>query len=301
MRFAITGSTGFVGSGIRAHLLAAGHEVTRVVRSFTGVPPGEKVVVWQPEEGTIERDNLERHDVVIHLAGESIAGIWTEAKKRKIRESRVKGTTLIAQTVAGLNRPPRALFSASAFGFYGNRPPFEALTEESPAGTGFLAGVAQEWEAAARPAERAGIRVVNMRFGNVLHPSGGMLRTLLPLYRLGLGAQLASGEQVWSWIAREDIAPAILHLLDLKAIAGPVNFVAPEPVTNAEFTGAVAAAVGRHAFLKLPEFAAKLAPGGMAEEMLLGGARVLPKRLLDSDYVFRCPELRQALKAMLAR
>jgi uncharacterized protein len=301
MKFAITGSTGFVGTGIRQALLSAGHDVTRIVRSFSGVPPGEKVVVWHPDRGTIEQANLEGHDVVIHLAGESIAGVWTEGKKRKIRASRVQGTTLIARTIAALEQPPRVLFSASGFNYYGDQPPSKVVTEADPRGSGFLAEVADAWEQATQPAAEAGIRVVNMRFGNVLHPSGGILRTFLPLYRLGLGAKFGSGEQVWPWIAREDVSGAILHLLERDHIAGPVNFVAPDAVTNGELSAAIAAAVGRPSFLTVPSFAAKLAPGGMAQDILLGGARVVPKRLVEAGYEFRCPELRPALRALLRR
>ena len=301
MRFAITGSTGFIATGLREALVKGGHEVTRVVRSFSGVPPGEKVVVWHPERGTIERANLEGHDVVVHFAGENIAGLWTDSKKRKIRESRVQGTTLIARTIASLEQPPRALFSASGFNYYGDQPPSKVVDEESPRGQGFLAEVADAWEQATKPASDAGIRVVHMRFGNVLHPSGGILRTFLPLYRLGLGAKFGSGDQMWPWIAREDVVGAILHLLEREHIAGPVNFVAPDAVSNAELSAAIAAAVGRPSFLTVPSFAAKLAPGGMAEDILLGGARVVPKRLLESGYAFRCPELRPALRAMLRK
>lgn len=300
MRFAITGATGFVGRGIREALLAAGHDVTRVVRSFKGIAPGEKVVVWHPEQNTIERANLEGHDVVIHLAGENIAGVWTEGKKRAILESRRQGTTLIAQTIASLDAPPRVLFSASGFNYYGARVDDAPVTEDSPRGDTFLAAVCEVWEASTEPAERAGIRVVHMRFGNVLHPSGGMLKTLLPLYKLGLGSSFGSGDQIWPWIAREDIPAAILHLLERADIAGPVNFSSPNPVTNEEFTRAIASAVGRPKLLRIPSFAMKLAPGEMSQELLLGGARMIPKRLLEAGYVFRWPELRPALRAMLA-
>ena len=299
MRFAITGATGFVGGGIRAALLAAGHEVTRVVRSFSGVAPGEKVVVWHPEQNTIERANIEGHDVVIHLAGENISGVWTEGKKRAILESRRQGTTLIAETIASLHSPPRVLFSASGFNYYGARKDDAPMTEASPRGETFLAEVCEVWEASTQPAARAGIRVVNMRFGNVLHPSGGMLKVLLPLYRLGLGSSFGSGEQIWPWIAREDIPAAILHLLRKPDVTGPVNFCSPNAVDNEEFTRAIAAAVGRPKLLRIPSFAMKLAPGHMSEELLLGGANVVPEKLVESGYVFRWPELRPALRAML--
>jgi uncharacterized protein len=301
LRIAVTGSTGLIGGELTRGLRGAGHHITRVVRSFGSVPSGERAVVWHPDEGIIEAAGLEAHDVVIHTAGESIAGVWTESKKRRIRESRLRGTRLLAQTLAGLKQPPRALFSASAFGIYGDRPAGEAIDESSAPGTGFLAELAVEWEAATRAAEAAGIRVVHMRFGNVLSRRGGMLPVLLPLYRLGLGARLGSGAQYWPWIADADLTPALLHVLERPDMSGPVNFVAPQPATNAEFTDTLAAVVGRPSFLKLPGFAAKLAPGGMGEEMLLGGARVVPQRLLDSGYTFKHPELRGALRAVLAK
>ncbi|MBR9988421.1 MAG: TIGR01777 family oxidoreductase [Gemmatimonadetes bacterium] len=300
MRFAITGSTGLVGSALTRFLRDGGHHVTRVVRAFGGMPASERAVVWHPDEGVIEKDGLEDHDVVIHLAGESIAGVWTDGKKRRIRESRVRGTRLIAETLAGLERRPRTLISASAFDIYGSRPPSEQVDENSEPGSGFLADVIVAWEASTQAASDVGIRVVHTRFGNVLSSEGGMLGVLLPLYRLGLGTKFGDGRQYWPWIAIDDVPPAMLHVLERPEIAGPVNFVAPGQVTNAEFTDAVAAVVGRPSFLKLPAFAAKLAPGGMAEELLLRGSRVVPKKLIESGYAFRHPELRPALKAMLA-
>lgn len=299
MRVAITGSTGLVGSRLTRDLRAGGHDVTRVVRSYAGLPHGERAVVWHPTEGVIERDGLEGHDVVIHLAGENIAGVWTDAKKRRILESRRSGTTLLAETLAALDAKPRALFSASGFNYYGDRPGGEPITERDGPGTGFLADVAREWEAATAPAAAAGVRVVNTRFGNVLSTRGGMLPVFLPLFRLGLGAKFGDGGQYWPWIAVDEIAPAILHLLARPEVSGPVNFVAPDQVTNAQFTDALAAVVGRPSFLKVPGFAAKLAPGHMADELLLGGARVVPEKLLASGYEFRLPELKSALKVVL--
>jgi uncharacterized protein len=299
MRFAITGASGLVGGELTRQLAAAGHEVTPVVRSFSGVEHGQRAIVWHPERGAIEADKLEGYDVVIHLAGENIAGVWTSAKKRRIRDSRVQGTTLLAQTLAGLGHPPRALFSASGFNYYGDRPSDQPVDESTPPGTGFLAEVAQAWEAATRPAEAAGIRVVHTRFGNVLSPRGGMIGVLLPLYKLGLGATMGSGRQIWPWIALPDIPPAVLHVLERAEIAGPVNFSSPNPVTNREFTEAFAAAVGRPRILRVPEFAAALTPGDMLNELLLASARVVPRKLLESGYEFRHPELRPALAALL--
>jgi uncharacterized protein (TIGR01777 family) len=297
VKIAISGASGFVGDALIAFFAERGDTVTRIVRSYGGVPHGEATVVWHPQQGVIERAGLEGHDVVIHLAGESIAGVWTGVKKRKIRESREQGTSLLARTLAALESPPKLFASASAMGFYGDRR--EVVDESSAPGTGFLAEVAQLWEAATQPAEQAGIRTVHMRFGNILHPGGGMLAVLVPLYRLGLGAPFGEGGQAWPWIARDDVVSGIAHLIDHAELHGPVNFVAPETVTNEEFTNALAAAVGRPSFLRVPAFAAKLAPGGMSEEMLLGGAPIVPRKLLESGYPFRWPKLREALKAML--
>jgi uncharacterized protein len=299
MRFAITGSTGLVGTALTRYLRQHGHDVTRIVRSFSGLPQSERAVVWHPDEDVIEAQGLEDHDVVVHLAGESLAGIWTDGKKRRIRESRVRGTTLLAAALASLQRPPGVLISASAFDIYGHRPPSELLDESSEPGSGFLPGVVTAWEDSTRAASEAGIRVVHSRFGNVLSPDGGMLGVLLPLYRLGLATKFGDGLQYWPWIAIGEIPPAMLHLLQQPGIHGPVNFVAPDPVTNAEFTDAVAAVVGRPSFMKLPAFAAKLAPGGMAEELLLRGARVVPGKLIESGYAFLYPTLRPALRALL--
>jgi hypothetical protein len=299
MRVAITGSTGLIGSALREAMRARGHEVTRVVRSLTSIPPGEHAVVWHPETGEIEAHGLEGHDVVIHLAGESIAGVWTAGKKRRILESRKRGTTLISKTVSSLERKPAVLLSSSGIGIYGDRDPEEELTEASAPGSGFLAEVGKAWEAATRPAEDAGIRVVHMRTANVLTPRGGMLATLLPVFRLGFGAPFGSGNQVWSWIALDDMLGAIFHVLDHSGIRGPVNFAAPGAVSNAAFTRALAAAVNRPAVFRIPSFAARLAPGGMGDEVLLSGARAVPKVLLDTGYTFRWPELMPALKAMI--
>ncbi|MEO5511690.1 MAG: TIGR01777 family oxidoreductase [Longimicrobiales bacterium] len=297
MRVAITGSTGLVGRALVRWFRDRGDSVTRVVRSYAGVPPHERAVVWNPAGQTIEAEGLEGHDVIIHLAGESIAGVWTTGRKRRIRASRVDGTRLLARTIASLGAKPAALFSASAMGYYGNSA--RAVDESSPPGTGFLADIAEEWERCTKEAANAGVRVVHMRFSNVLSADGGVLGALLPLFRLGLGATFGSGEQCWPWISIDDIGPAIGHLMQHPEIAGPVNFVSPEKTTNAQLTRAIARAVHRPSILAVPAFAARLAPGGMGDEILLGGACMKPRRLLDSGYGFLHPSLDPALKALL--
>jgi uncharacterized protein (TIGR01777 family) len=285
MRIAITGSSGLIGSALRAHFEARGDAVTRIVRS--GSPGGGgNLVHWDIEAGTIDAAGLEGHDLVIHLAGESIAGVWTPGKKRAIKASRVRGTTLLAGALARLERKPAALFSASGSHYYGDRGD-EPLTEQSPPGTGFLADVVKAWEAATAAAEDAGIRVVHMRNGMVLSPEGGVLAVLRRLFRLGLGGEVGDGSQYWPWIALDDVAPALVHVLERTDLHGPVNFVSPTPTTNAEFTRALAKAVHRPAFLDVPAFAARLLPGGFGEEMLLGSARVGAVRLTEGGYVYR--------------
>jgi hypothetical protein len=298
MRVAITGSSGLIGTALREFFHARGDEVTRIVRSRSPKGGGPEVV-WSVERGVIDTAGLEDHDLVVHLAGESVAGVWTPDKKRKIRESRVTGTTLLSDALASLTRRPAAYFSASGMNFYGNRAPSEPITEASPAGVGFLAEVAREWEHATMTAAEAGIRVVHMRSGNVLSPKGGMLPALLPLFRLGLGAKFGDGKQIWPWIALDDYPAAVVHVYEKTDLAGPVNFVAPEAVSNEQFTNTLAAAIGRFAFFAVPAFAARLAPGGMADEILLGGARLIPARLLESGYEFKWPELKPFLRNAL--
>lgn len=300
MRFAITGSTGLVGTALTRYLRRNGHEVTRIVRSFSGLPQAERAIVWHPDEGVIDAAGLEGHDVVIHLAGESISGIWTPAKKRRIRDSRVGGTTLLTTTLANLESPPRTLIAASSFDYYGDRPATELLDENSPRGDTFLADVIGDFEQASRLASDAGIRVVHARFGNVLSGKGGMLRVLLPFYRLGLGTAFGNGRQYWPWIALDEIPTATIHVLERPELSGPVNFVAPEQVTNAQFTDAVAAAVGRPSIIRLPAFAVKLAPGEMSQELLLRSARVVPRKLVESGYEFTYGTLSAALAVAVA-
>jgi hypothetical protein len=300
VRVAITGSRGLVGSEVVTVLSAAGHEVVRLVRRAPA--PGEKAVRWDPMKREVDAAGLEGLDAVVHLAGENIAsGRWTAARKAAIRDSRVNGTRLLCEALAGLARPPKTLVCASAVGYYGDRGG-EPLTEESPPGTGFLAGVCREWEAASAPAARKGIRVVALRFGMVLSPKGGALGRMLPLFRAGLGGTIGGGRQYVSWVALDDLPGIVLHALRSGDLSGPVNAVTPCPVTNREFTEAIGTVLSRPAPLPVPAFALRLAVGReMADALLLASARAIPRRLEETGYRFRFPELGGALRHLLGR
>ncbi len=297
MRIAVTGASGMVGSALTPFLTTGGHEVLRLVRR----EPGAGEIGWNPAEGRLEAADLEGLDAVVHLAGENIAsGRWTSRQKQKIRESRVQGTRLLAETLARLERPPKVLVSASAIGFYGDRGD-EVLDEQSSPGDNFLASVAKEWEDATSPASEAGIRVVCTRFGVILSPKGGALAKMLTPFRLGAGGNVGSGKQYWSWIALDDVVGAVHHALMTEELRGPVNVVAPEPLTNAEFTKVLGKVLHRPTILPVPAPAARLALGQMADELLLASARVEPARLRESGYEYRYPELEQALRHLLGR
>ena len=272
--------------------------MTRLVR---GDPVGAGHAVWDPAEGRIDPARLEGHDAVVHLAGAGIGDHrWTKGYKQEIRRSRVAGTDLLARTLAGLDTPPAVLASASGVNFYGDRGD-EELTEEAPAGTGFLAGVVREWEAATAPASAAGIRVAHLRSGIVLSPRGGALRRQLTPFRLGLGGRIGSGRQYVSWIALDDAVAAIEHVLTTPSLSGPVNLVAPNPVTNAEFTRQLGKALNRPAVLAVPPAALKVVLGAeMVSELLLASMRVVPAALPRSGFSFTRPELGAALARLLA-
>lgn len=264
-----------------------------------GVPAGPDEYRWDPSAGDVEPAALEGLDAVVHLAGETVAGRWTDDKKERILRSRVDGTRTLSEALAGLERPPRVLVTASAIGYYGDRGD-EQLTEESSSGDGFLAEVVREWEAASRPAEEAGIRVVRLRFGIVLSPAGGALETMLTPFRLGVAGKLGSGRQWMSWISIDDVVGAIRHALVADELAGVANTVAPNPVTNAEFTKTLGRVLGRPTLLPVPGAALRLALGEFSQEAL-SSTRVVPRRLLESGYEFRHPDLEQALRHVLGR
>ncbi len=299
MIVAVTGSSGFLGSALVSSLAEGGHRVVPLVRRE--VRPGEDALRWDPVSGAIASPGPAIADAVVHLAGESIAGgRWTAAKKQRIRESRADATRRLTDTFTRLAKPPAVLVCASAIGYYGSRGD-EVLSEESRPGAGFLADVGREWESASAAAIVRGIRVVNVRIGIVLSPAGGALAKMLTPFRLGLGGVIGGGAQWMSWIALDDVIGALRHALGTDALRGPVNAVAPAPVTNAEFTRTLGRVLRRPTLVPMPAFAARLALGEMADDLLLSSQRVLPARLLASGFAFRYPTLEDALRHELGR
>jgi uncharacterized protein len=296
MEVLISGATGLIGSALTPELEAKGHMVRRLTRH----PRREGDVRWDLDAGVIEGD-LSGIGAVVHLAGESIAeGRWTEEKKRRILESRRKGTRLLAETVAELDEPPSVMVSVSATGYYGDRGN-ELLTEESGSGDLFLSEVCREWEAAADPAREAGVRVVHPRLGIVLSTEGGALGATLPIFKLGGGGKIGSGGQYWSWVSFDDVIGAIIHVMDTEDLSGPVNVVTSHPPTNAEYTRVLGKVLNRPTFFTLPAPAARLMLGEITDELLLASARVEPVRLQEAGYSFRHPELEGALRHLLGR
>ena len=268
----------------------------RLVRSGGG---GRDAVRWDPSAGTIQADRLEGIDAVVHLAGEGIAdGRWTAQKKNRILESRRQGTRLLAGAIAGMRTPPRVMVSASAIGYYGDRGN-ELLSETSAPGDLFLSKVCVEWERAADPAREAGIRVVHPRIGIVLTLKGGALRQTLPIFKLGLGGKIGSGRQYWSWVSLDDVVDSTIYAVEADALEGPVNVVAPDPPTNAEYTKVLGRVLNRPTIFPLPAPAAKLMLGEVADELLLPSARVEPARLKEAGYEHRHPELEGAFRHLL--
>ncbi len=302
MRIAMTGSHGLVGSALLEFLVGNGHDVLAVVRGPAAKDhAAQNEACWDPMEGLADVSSIEGCDLFVHLAGENIAsGRWTNEKKRKIRRSREVATRILCEGLAAMASPPKTILSASAVGYYGNRGD-EALDESAAPGKGFLAEVTQGWEAATEPAAASGIRVVSLRFGMILSPAGGALAKLLPPFRLGLGGRVGTGRQYWSWVSLDDVLDGILHLATNASITGPVNMVSPHPVTNREFTKVLGRVLRRPAVLPLPAFAARLALGEMADELLLSSARVEPKRLVESGFAFGHAKLEPALRHLLGR
>jgi uncharacterized protein len=297
MRVTISGSTGLIGTALAQSLLREGAEVLRLVRR-PAKSAGE--AQWDPFAGPggLDPAVLSGTDAVVHLSGAPVAGRrWTDSRKQELRASRIASTSTLVTAMIAAEQPPAVLLSGSAIGWYGDTGERE-VDESSPAGRGFLATLARDWEAASEPASAAGIRVVNLRTGVVLSRRGGMLATLLPLFRLGLGPRLGAGGQYLSWISLADEVSATRFLLDHDEIEGPVNLTAPQPVTNAEFTAALAGTLGRPALLRLPASLLRAGLGEVSSE-LLASARVLPRKLEKAGFAFQYPEVRAALAAEL--
>ncbi len=293
MRVLVSGSTGLIGSSLVTSLEGDGHDVVRLLRPQSRT--SESGVIWDPVAGKLDPREVEGFDAVVHLAGENIANRrWSEEQMARIRDSRVGSTTLLAQTLAGLDSPPSVFACASAGGYYGDRGD-ELLDEDAAPGADFLASATKDWEDAAAPASSAGIRVVSLRAGVVLTAAGGMLSRVLPIFKLGLGGKLGSGSQYMSWVTRADAIAATVWTLERDDISGPVNVSAPNPVTNKEFTRALGRALRRPALFAVPTFALKLVQGDLAE-VVTSSARMEPARLRESGFEFQHPEIDGALE-----
>ncbi len=293
MKILFSGSHGLVGSALIKSLEQdGGHEIFRLVRHY---PASPSEIEWSPDRYSIALARIEGFDAVVHLAGESIAeGRWSDEKKKRIRQSRVKGTRLLGDALANLTQPPKTMISASAIGYYGNRGD-EVLTESSAPGDDFLSEVCVEWESGTALATEKGIRVVNTRFGIILDQKGGALKQMLTPFRLGIGGRVGSGKQWMSWISLDDVVGALKFALLNEALSGPVNYVAPNPVTNAEFTKALGKALSRPTLFPIPAFGVRLAFGEMADALLLSSQRVDSALIEVAGYQFQYPTLDKAL------
>ena len=297
MKILISGSHGLVGTALIESLKADGHDIFRLVRHY---PHSPSEIEWSPDRYSIALSLIEGFDAVVHLAGESIAeGRWSDEKKKRIRESRVKGTRLLGDALANLTQQPKVMISASAIGYYGNRGD-ETLTEASSPGDDFLSEVCVEWEKATDLAKEKGIRTVNARFGIILDKDGGALKKMLPPFKMGIGGRIGDGKQWMSWIALDDVVGGIKFSLTNDSLQGPVNFVAPNPVRNAEFTKTLGRALSRPTIFPIPAFGVKLAFGEMADALLLASQRVEPGKLGEVGYQFKYSRLDDALRRAIA-
>lgn len=297
MRIAITGASGLIGKRLVGLLSGQGHEVFKITRQKSS---DSHEIFWDPYSATLDPAVLEGMDAVVHLAGESVGQVWTPEVKKRIRESREQGTTLISKTLASLAKKPSVFVCASAIGYYGDRGA-ESLNEDSSVGKGFLAEVVKDWELATNPAAAAGIRTVNMRFGVVLSPNGGALKQMLPPFQMGAGGNLGNGQQYFSWVSLSDAVAAIYFAIENASLHGPVNAVSPSPVTNAEFTKALGKVLGRPTLFPVPAMAARMIFGEMADEMLLGGARIFPLKLQQAGFSFQYKTVEDALRHELGK
>jgi uncharacterized protein len=298
MNVLVSGASGLVGSELVPALAASGHKVMRLVRHKA--TPGAPELAWDPS-GPPTPDLFAGFDAVVHLAGETIMGRWTDAKKERIRRSRVEGTRQIAESLAQAKSGPRVLVQASAIGYYGNNRDDELLHEESAPGKDFLAETCQQWEGASAPAEQAGVRVVRFRIGMILSPKGGALKQMLLPFRLGLGGRIGSGRQWMSWVALDDVVGAIEFALTHESVRGAVNLVAPEPALNRDFTAALAKAVHRPTIFPVPKLAVHVLFGEMGDTLLLASQRVEPRKLRAAGYHFQCEWLEGTLREMVRR
>jgi uncharacterized protein (TIGR01777 family) len=294
-RILVSGASGPIGAALIPALVAEGREVVRLVR---GPATGPDSVQWDPSK-PVPSDVVSGFGAIIHLAGETIVGRWTEEKKKRILNSRIQGTRHLAEAAAKASPRPLTFISASAIGYYGNRGD-EILREDSASGNGFLAQVCRQWEASTRPAADAGVRTVQMRFGLVLTRKGGALPKMLLPFRLGLGGNMGNGKQWWSWVSIDDLVGSIIQALNHQQY-GPINVVAPNPVTNAQFTRILANVLSRPAIFPMPAFAARLVFGQMGDELLLASQRVTPVKLLASNYQFRFTDLKSCLESLLRK
>lgn len=298
MKILVTGSSGLVGSALIPFLLIGKHDVFKLVRVRADLKPNE--VAWDSKKGVIDPSVLEGFDAVVHLAGENLMGKWTEEKKKRIMDSRIKNTQLLCQTLSQLRQPPGVLICASAIGYYGNQGD-KVLTEASPNGQGFLADLCEKWEKATQAAVEKNIRTINLRIGMVLSPKGGALKQMILPFQLGLGGQIGDGLQYMSWIAVDDLIGIIYYGMRQTTLSGPVNAVSPYPITNYEFTKTLGAVLHRPTFFSLPVIALRWIFGEMADALLLCSQRVRPAALLNSRFRFEYPKLEEALEYLLER
>lgn len=294
MKVVVSGSTGLIGSALVRFLATKGHSVIPLVRKMAD--SGGSSVYWDPAAERLDMAALEGCDAIVHLAGKNVAAErWNDRVKAEIRDSRVKAARLLSDAVSKLSSPPKLMVVAEGIGYYGDRRD-EVLGEDSERGTGFLADICRDCDDVTGPLVNKGVRVVNLRIGIVLSAAGGALAAMLPAFKMGAGGLIGSGRQYWSWIALDDVVEIIDYVLDNERIGGPVNTVAPNPVTNYEFTKLLGKVTGRPTVLPMPAFAARLVFGEMADALLLSSARVRPEKLLAQGYVFKFPDLEPALR-----
>lgn len=305
MKVLLSGSTGMIGSALVPLLLSHGHAVTRLIRPDTKSKSNGQVntdtIDWNPKTGEIDIAALSGFDAVVHLAGANIAdGRWTEVRKKELIDSRIESTRLLSTGIAKTAQPPKVLIAASAIGYYGDRGQ-EEMSEAATKGTGFLADLCKQWEDACEPAAKAGIKVVNLRIGVVLSTTGGALAKMLLPFELGAGGQIGSGNQQFSWVSLDDVTGAILHILNTDSLEGPINATAPTPVTNKEFTRALGKVLCRPTLIPIPSFGLRALFGQMADECLIAGQKVMPTKLVKSNYQFRDTEIESALRRILGK